>query len=85
VVTPVCDADTGECSTDADAAATAGDGQSAGPAVGAVKPSTLKPGGRWGTAIPMILVVLFTLGLVLAPAAAWRYFSGRSVARRTPV
>jgi ABC-type phosphate transport system substrate-binding protein len=86
-VTPVCDADTGECVTNADAATTAGDGaQSAnGPALGAVKPSTLKPGGRWGTAIPMILVVLFTLALVLAPAAAWRYFSGKSVPTRSSV
>jgi hypothetical protein len=52
----------------------------AGPAVGASKPTTLAPGGRLGTAIPLILVALFTLGLVFAPAAAWRYLATRSPA-----
>jgi phosphate ABC transporter phosphate-binding protein len=85
VLVPVCDADTGLCNTTADASTGAGDGQSAlGPAVGAVTPTTLKPGGRWGTAVPMILVILFTLGLVLAPAAAWRYFSKRSLVTKAP-
>ncbi len=81
-VTPTCDPDTGlNCVLVVGAVATpaaANVPAAAEPAVGAAKPTTLAPGGRLGTAIPMILVALFTLGLVLAPAAASRYLASRS-------
>jgi phosphate ABC transporter phosphate-binding protein len=85
----VCDADTGLCSGSASpvAAGAAGTGQAgaatgvaaagqtaAGP-VGPSKNPVLKPDGGWGTAVQLLLVALFTLGLVLGPAAAWRYFA----------
>jgi ABC-type phosphate transport system substrate-binding protein len=75
-----CDADTGQCGPVAAAADPTANQAASGPAVGAVTATTLKPGGGWRSLIPMILVIVFTLGLVLAPAAAWRYFSDRATA-----
>ncbi|TPW09430.1 MAG: hypothetical protein FD127_4146, partial [Acidimicrobiaceae bacterium] len=65
-----CDADTGVCAGDA-AAQSAGQA-SAGPVIA----TTLDQSSGWGTSLAlMILVTMLTIGLVLVPALAWRYFA----------
>jgi hypothetical protein len=72
----LCDPDTGLCAV---LVASGVDQTSNQPAseqqVGEVSPVTLPQLAGPGSVILMVLVVLFTLGLVLAPAAAWRHFS----------
>jgi hypothetical protein len=83
VGTGVCDPDTGVCtpgggqvdsggSTDA-----SGGGQTAGGLpVGGVTSSVLPTNRNSGTPIALVmLLVLLTVGLVVAPAWAWRYLS----------
>ena len=74
----VCDPDTGICGTAAQtsgggvAAAGGGAVASAGQ-VGAIIPTTLDQNSGWGSKQTlMLIVVLFTLGLVFIPAYAWR-------------
>ncbi len=76
--TQFCDTDTGLCAV-ASGVDQASNQTSNQPAVaqqvGEVSPVTLPQLAGPGSVILMVLVVLFTLGLVLAPAAAWRHFS----------
>ena len=71
---PVCDADTGACAaSDNGVAPQAGGGVAA---VGAVMPTVLDQDSGWsGSIAVMLLVVLLTVGLVLAPALVWRRYS----------
>jgi hypothetical protein len=82
-----CDPDTGLCGPAADSgraaagAPVAGAPVAAAPVVGSVMPTTLGQDSGWGTEqVLLVLVALLTLGLVIAPAAAWRYFGQRRVA-----
>jgi phosphate ABC transporter phosphate-binding protein len=73
-----CDADSGECLVGSNASV---DASGAAAAVGAISPTVLKPSSGWNTSLMLtLLVVALTLGLVLAPAAAWRYFSAKEPA-----
>ncbi len=77
-VAQVCDADTGACGS---ATAGAASALAAAATVGAVLPTTLSQDSGWGSSVVlMLLVVLLTLGVVLAPAFAWRYFSAKEPA-----
>lgn len=69
-----CDPDTGLCGPAAvQQSGTGGAVQSAGPAVGAVLPTTLDQDSGWGGQQMLIIaVVLMTLGLVFVPAYMWR-------------
>ena len=71
-----CDADTGLCGAAPIATASqTGQAATAG-AVSPVIPSTLGAGSGWGSSSAlMVLVIVLTIGLVLAPALAWRHFS----------
>ena len=71
-----CDADTGLCgATPVDAARQTGQAATAAE-VGPVTPSTLGAGSGWGSSLALILLItVLTIGLVLAPALAWRHFS----------
>ncbi len=67
----VCDPDTGICGPTAQAAG--GGAVASGGQVGAVIPTTLDQNSGWGSKQTlMLIVVLFTLGLVFIPAYAWR-------------
>ena len=67
----VCDPDTGICGPTAQASAAGV--VAAGGQVGAVIPTTLEQKSGWGAnQTLMLVVVLFTLGLVFVPAYAWR-------------
>jgi phosphate ABC transporter phosphate-binding protein len=69
--TEVCDPDTGICGVTAQA--TGGGAQAAAGQPGAVTPTTLDQDSGWGSKQTlMVIVVLFTLGLVFIPAYAWR-------------
>ena len=73
-----CDADTGVCgAATADPAAQTGAAAATTPAaVGPQTPTTLADASGWGLSVAvMILIVLLTIGLVLAPAVAWRHLS----------
>ncbi len=77
--TEICDPDTGICGQVA--TAIAGGAAAAGATVGAITPTTLKQGSGWGaTQTLTLLVTLFTLGLVLIPAIAWRRLNQKSPA-----
>jgi len=80
----VCDPDTG-IGCDTAAAATAGVGGGAvatgGAVAGAIIPTTLDQESGWGSKqILILLVILFTLGLVFVPAYAWRKMSEEQTA-----
>ena len=52
-----------------------------GAAVGAIVPTTLDQESGWGgKQILILLVILFTLGLVFVPAYAWRRLSEKQAA-----
>jgi ABC-type phosphate transport system substrate-binding protein len=76
--TKTCDAATGSCQAASDGPVQAGD---AAAAVGAVLPTTIGQSSGWNTSLAlMILVIVLTLALVLAPAAFWRYLSNKEPA-----
>jgi len=70
-----CDADTGLCGA-APVGAINPTGQApTAAAAGPVMPTTLGAGSGWGSSLAlMILVILLTVAVVLAPAVAWRHF-----------
>jgi phosphate transport system substrate-binding protein len=73
-----CDPDTGVCG-DGTGQQTAG--PSAGAAVGAITTTTLSKGSGWDASLALVLlIVILTVGVVLVPALAWGYFSGRTPA-----
>ena len=74
-----CDPDTGICGPAAQASA--GGVVAAGSQVGAIIPTTLDQNSGWGAnQTLMLVVVLFTLGLVFVPAYAWRRLNQTSEA-----
>ena len=74
-----CDVDTGVCAASADAASQTG--QAATAAVVGPVPTTLGAGSGWGSSLALMLLVIgLTVGVVLAPAMAWRHFSRASPA-----
>jgi phosphate transport system substrate-binding protein len=77
----VCDPDTGICGT---AAQASGAGVVAAGQVGAVIPTTLDQNSGWGSKQTlMLIVVLFTLGLVFIPAYAWRKMAAAPTATQS--
>ena len=75
-----CDPAVTDCSGVA-SGAPLGNGQASAVPVGAVLPTTLSQSGGWGSSLVlMLLVIALTLGLVLVPALAWRYFSQKAPA-----
>ena len=74
-VAQVCDVDTGACAVAA-GGPTPGVAAGVGASIGAISPTVLNQESGWGTSIGlMVLVIMLTLGLVLAPAVLWRRFS----------
>jgi phosphate ABC transporter phosphate-binding protein len=75
-----CDPDSGGCP--AAAAANAPTAAANAPAaVGAIATTILPPASGWNISLALkLLIVLLTIGLVLAPAAAWNYLSKRQPA-----
>jgi phosphate ABC transporter phosphate-binding protein len=78
-----CDPDTGVCTGGVVDPLAGGEVTAAalGPVVGAVTPVTLEQRSRWGSSQTLIVLVsVLTLGAILGPAAAWRYFGARKAA-----
>jgi len=68
-----CDPDTGVCAASAGPVPLAG---AAPAAIGPVTATTLTRGSGWNSSLALVLlIVVLTVGVVLAPALAWRHFS----------
>jgi ABC-type phosphate transport system substrate-binding protein len=75
-----CDPDSGTCPAAATGNAPAA-AANAPAAVGAIATTTLPPASGWNISLALkLLIVALTIALVLAPAAAWNYFSKREPA-----
>ncbi len=73
-VSGACDPDTGVCAASGGPVQAAGAAASA--AVGPIAATTLPKGSGWNASLALVLlIVLLTIGVVLAPALAWRHFS----------
>ena len=68
-----CDPDTGVCGGEGGQTA---DAPTAGGAVGPVTVTTLAKSSGWDASLALVLlIVILTIGVVLAPALAWRFFN----------
>ncbi len=68
-----CDPDTGVCGGGAGQTA---DAPTAGGAVGPITATTLAKSSGWDASLALVLlIVILTVGVVLAPALAWRFFN----------
>jgi len=75
---PVCDPDTGVCTDGGETSGGAGDSGTGALVPGAVTTTLLSGSNGWSTSQSlMVLIFAFTLALVLAPAATWRFLSRR--------